>query len=296
MNINAVLSDVKQNPVLPAGLLLLAGLFCIAVIGREAGDFAISALTIMAVLSIQFDRLPFSNVGDDNYMFAGLVALIGIFTVKLIIDRLGVPIGMRSVPFFILLAYWGLQHGPAALQKYWRELLLLFMLGIPDRTLMTQLVKPFLVLFDMETLSHATASVATIITGVLSGWDDLKVIGTHIHAPNVISNVYQPCDGGRLVDFMLRLTVMLIVAFPVKRYKWLIILFISMSVGWLVNVGRVTAMVFIANTGDMAAFEYWHTGEGSKIFHLIAIILFCLVAYFQITPANSGKQKLSATQ
>lgn len=296
MDSNAVFSNIKQNPVLPAGLLLMAGLFCIAVIGREAGDFAISALTIMAVLSIQFDRVPFSNIGDNNYLFAGAVALAGIITIKLVIDRLGIPIGMRCVPFFILLCYWGFQRGPSALQHYWRELLLLFMLGIPDRTLMTPLVQPFLWLSEMESLSHATAYVATIITGLISGWEDLKVIGTHIHAPNVISNVYQPCDGGRLMDFMLRLTVMLIVAFPVKRYKWLIILAISMFLGWLVNVGRVTAMVFIANTGDMAAFEYWHTGEGSKIFHLIAIILFCSVAYFQITPAKSGKQKSTTTQ
>ncbi len=296
MNINTAFTDLKQNPVLPAGLLLLTGLLCIAAIGREAGDFAISALTIMAVLSIQFDRLPFSNNGDKNYLFATAVLLSGAIIIKLIIEKLGVPIGMRSVPFFILLAYWGFQYGPAAIKKYWRELLLLFVLGIPDRTLMMPLVMPLLLLFDMETLSHATASVATVVTGILTGWDDLRVIGTHIHAPNVISNVYEPCDGGRIVDFMVRLTIMLIVAFPVKRYKWLIILFISMAVGWLVNVGRVTAMVLIANTGDMAAFEYWHTGEGSKIFNLTAIILFCSIAYFQITPANSGKQKRMANQ
>lgn len=276
--------------------MLLAGLFCIAAIGREAGDFAIAALTIMAVLSIQFDRLPFSNTGDNNYIFATAVILCGVVVVKVIVDKLGVPIGMRSVPFFILLAYWGFLHGPNALKKYWRELLLLFILGIPDRALMTPLVQPILWLFDMPSLSHATASIATIVTGWITGWDDLKVIGTHIHAPNVISNVYQPCDGGRIMDFMIRLTIMLIVAFPVKRYKWPVILFVSMIVGWLVNVGRVTAMVLIANTGDMTAFEYWHTGEGSKIFNLIAIILFCAVGYFQITPANFSKQKSATTQ
>jgi len=295
-SIHSATLNIKQSPIFPAALLLAAGLLCIAGIGREAGDFAIAGLTMMAVLSIQFDRQPFPAHSTNNHVATGLVAIVGVVTLKLVIESFGVPLATRWLPFFFLLGYWSYQHGFDALKIYWRELLLLFILGIPDRALMAPLVMPLLSAFDIPSLSHATANMATGVTYLISGWEDLDVIGTHIHAPNVIANVYQPCDGGRIMDFMIRLTIMLVVAFPVKRYKWPIILIVSVVLGWIINVLRVTAMVFIANTGDMVAYEYWHTGEGSKIFNLIAIILFCLVAYFQITPANSGKQTPATTQ
>ncbi len=277
-----------KSPIRNPMILLAAGLACISLIGKEAGDFAISALTIMAIFSMLIDNPDQPESNQSNYILAIITLIALCVLVRYVWTAQGLPLAMRGMPLVLLTSYWCYHHGSQVLTKRWKELLLLAVLLIPDRTLMMPFVAPILALSDMPSLSHLTANIAAGVTWILGLPVELE--GTHIHAPNVIANVFKGCDGGRILDFMVRLTLILIIAFPVKRYKWPIILIVSMFLGYLVNVFRVSAMVFVANTGDMQAFDYWHTGEGSKIFNLIAIILFCLVGYFQITPAKSVKE------
>ena len=278
------LNSPIRNPL----LLLATGLACISFIGKEAGDFAISALTIMAIFSMLADNPDDPKANQRQYILAVISLIIIAVLVRYVWTVKGLPLAMRGMPLLFLASYWSYHYGGQVLNKRWKELLLLAVLLIPDRALMSPFIAPLLALSDMPSLSHLTANIAAGVTWILGLPVELE--GTHIHAPNVIANVFEGCDGGRILDFMVRLTLVLIIAFPVKKYKWPIILIVSMFLGYLVNVFRVSAMVFVANTGDMQAFDYWHTGEGSKIFNLIAIILFCLVGYFQITPAKSVKE------
>jgi len=278
------LASPNRNPI----ILLIGGLVFISAIGREAGDFAISTLTVMAIISMLTDQPDTLEPPHKNLIYMGIAIAICTICIFIAWKFKGISLAMRVMPLLLLLSYWAYSYRVETLKSRWKEILLLLVLLIPDRVLMYPFIKPILLLADMPELSHLTANIATGVTWILGLPVELE--GTYIHAPNVIANVNAPCDGGRIMDFMVRLTLILILTFPVKRYKWPIILFCSMFLGYLINIFRVTAMVFVANTGDMQAFDYWHVGDGSKIFNLIAIILFCLVGYFQITPAKSVKE------
>lgn len=289
MDITSLLRPWHSRPDLKAPVLLLGlSLLVILFVGREAGDFAISTLTFLAVVSILFDRQT-NPTNTTNSIVAGVTAaVLGGVVIYAIGFNFGTAIAARCVPFVALLSWWAYRGGIDALKRHWRELVLLAILAIPDRMLAKPLIEPILAMLDLPTLSHATANLSAGMSWILLGIP-VELDQTLIHTPNAIINVYEGCDGGRIVDFMIRLTLMLILAFPVKRWKWPLILFGTMILGYLVNVLRVTAMVYLADVGDMQAFEYWHTGEGSKIFNLLAIILFCTIGYFQITPHSDQK-------
>jgi len=136
--IQGFLASPIRNPI----LLLIAGLACISLIGKEAGDFAISALTIMAIFSMLADDPDKPEVNQRNYLLAVIALIIGILVIRYVWQIKGLPLAMRGIPLLFLLGYWCYHYGSQVFSSRWKELLLLAVLLIPDRTLMQPFVAP----------------------------------------------------------------------------------------------------------------------------------------------------------
>lgn len=80
------------------------------------------------------------------------------------------------------------------------------------------------------------------------------------------------------------------------NWRWrqkLFIPVVAATVGFVVNGIRVALMAVLVAKGDKGAFAYWHEGDGSLIFSLIAVALFFLFCWFLLWINKAKSQKVS---
>lgn len=158
-----------------------------------------------------------------------------------------------------------LASGFRGLKQYRQELISLFFFSVP------RLVVP--VLID---LSPLTAKFATFLLWYL-GFDVTRY-GVNIILPEGAIVVYPGCSGLATILELLALAVLLLVLFPTRRKYQILVPLGAVSLGFFVNSIRVVVMA-IASAANEEAFNYWHTGDGSLIFALIAQLLFGLFCF-----------------
>jgi|GEM_PF-4243376 len=277
--------------VMPA-TLLFGSLMAITLIGN-VGDLTISTLTFMAVMSILLDLQPTPSQRKTGKHIA-LYSLIAVFlsAVFFVLTGIfGINSTIRTTPLLLLIAGFVFHSGVGKLLQYWKPLLLLFVLALPDGTLLKPVIYPILKLFAWDQLAYATAHFTTMMTnfiGVPAVLEDLD-----INMPNAIVTVSSGCDGYRILDFMVRLSIILVVTFYVERIRWIPVLFTGLLLAFIINGFRITLLTYLANAENFTAFDFWHIGSGAKVFYLSTIILFCIFGYFQISQPDE-KQKLGA--
>lgn len=282
------LSKMKQllttrKDVLLPGMLLLIALAAISTSG-DSGDFAITVLSCLAVITILVDGAVSQHTAGfkTRTTIAATLAIILLVTGYLLLNP---PVFSRSLPLLFLLAYWFAQTGQQVIHRYWKPLLILGLLAIPDRALITPLLYPFLKLFGWDAMTFPTAHVSAYLTSLLGLPATVNHLDIIVEYATV--TVWEGCDAVRNMDFLLRLSIMLMLTVPIKPSRRLITIVVAILLGFFVNTLRIALLVIIANYGDMADFDYWHEGDGSKIFNLIAIILFAVFAYFQVEQKHS---------
>jgi cyanoexosortase A len=284
---------LRHSLTAPVALLAIA-LVLIAIPG-DSGDFAISVLSMMAVFSILLDRQePRLRRENKSWLVLAVYTLFALAAGSGIYALLGPINATRALPFLFLLGYWLWHSGRAGIAGQWKPLLILFILAIPDRTLMTPLIAPFLLTSGSPELTHATAGFATWLANLLGLPATLE--GLDIHLDNAIVTVWDGCDGGRNMDFLVRLALMLILAFNIRPRRWVLVILTGLAIAFIVNSFRVTLLAYLANIDAGGAFDYWHEGDGSKIFNLTAIILFSIFGYFQLSARKHPDAASSASE
>ena len=164
-------------------------------------------------------------------------------------------------PFVCGLGLALLASGFKGLRQYWQELLLLFFLGVPKA-----------ILFPVIDISAFTAQFATAILWYM-GFDVFNQ-GVTIMLPGGGVNVQPFCSGLRGVFYLLGLSVLTLVMFPISGVKKYFVPMIAMILAFVVNAFRVILMAFFANAQNLKALAYWHDGQGSLVFTLISVALF----------------------
>ena len=282
----------KRHTLLLATVLLAGSLIVIATIGNM-GDLAISALTFMAVMSLLLDQQADSTnqpVGKQLLQYSLFTVFVGgVFFI--LTGFFGINNTIRTAPFLLLFAAFISRAGMNRVLEYWRPLLLLFILALPDGSLLQPVIYPFLKLFGWDQLAYATATFTTAMTSIIGIPATLQNLD--INMPNAIVTVSSGCDGARILDFMVRLSIILVITFSVPRIRWLPSLLVGLAIAFFINGLRITLLTYLANAGEFVAFDFWHIGSGAKVFYLSTIILFCVFAYFQI-PQAGDKRKSAA--
>jgi cyanoexosortase A len=152
------------------------------------------------------------------------------------------------------------------LGQYWRELVLLFFLGIPAVGLP--------LLLDPSLLTAQFSSILLWYFGFA-----VTRQGVNLMLPGGSIEVNLGCSGLELIAQLLSLSVWFLTLFPLQwHWVWkLSFPLIGVAISFIVNGVRVALLAVLVAQGQTSAFEYWHSGQGSLAFSWVAILLFVLV-------------------
>ncbi|GBF79126.1 exosortase [Aphanothece sacrum FPU1] len=103
--------------------------------------------------------------------------------------------------------------------------------------------------------------------------------GVYIHLSTGSVEVNKGCSGLEAMTYLLGISVIMLIMFPLKRIYNIIVPIVAISLGFMVNGFRIVLLTLLVASNKMEAFKYWHEGEGSLIVGMVAIGFF-LVFYF----------------
>lgn len=99
-----------------------------------------------------------------------------------------------------------------------------------------------------------------------------------ISLPKASVTVGYACTGGKLIAFLIPLSLVLFIAMPLNwRSRFKLILGI-IGVGFFLGIARVALLAVVVS--DQSTFDYWHGDEGNQIFSLIAFSAWIMMANF----------------
>ncbi|MGD1875740.1 MAG: cyanoexosortase A [Mastigocoleus sp.] len=173
-------------------------------------------------------------------------------------------------PFILAFGLALIASGFKGLKQYRGELLALFVLTITS-------ILPFGVI-DITLFTTKATAFLLWYTGF-----DVKRSGTDILLPTGSIEVAGGCSGIELVFQMLGFALLFLLIFPQNLRSKILLPIFAMSIGFVVNAGRVAVMaVVVAQGNNKQIFDFWHHGDGSLIFSMIAVLLFSGICWFVI--------------
>ncbi|NEU75155.1 cyanoexosortase A [Hassallia byssoidea VB512170] len=181
-------------------------------------------------------------------------------------------------PFILAFGLALLASGFRGLKQYKGELLALFFLGAPK-------LLPSLLIKHITLLTAKLAAFILWYTGF-----EITRSGVNIYLPTGSIQVASGCSGVQIIFQQLGLAIIFILMFPLNRQQKILAPIVAATLGFIVNGVRVALMGVIVAKGNQEAFEYWHHGDGSLIFSMIAVILFGLFCWFLLN-INETKNK-----
>lgn len=182
---------------------------------------------------------------------------------------------LRLLPALIAVSVGILAKGFAGIRYFWREEILLLALGLPG------VLASFLM--DISPLT-AVFSEGLLIAG---GFDVVRD-GVTLSLPGGAVVVYYGCSGMESICYLLSLSVLFLLMFPVAGLKRWITPIVGIVLAFVINGFRVALMAILWADKNVERFDYWHLGEGSMIFGLIAVVAFSAFYMFVLQAFESS--------
>jgi cyanoexosortase A len=167
---------------------------------------------------------------------------------------------MRLLSFTSALGVALLASGFKGLKQYWQELTILFFLGVPS------VIASFL--FDISPLTAKFSAFLLHYFGF-----NVASQGVFINLPNGGVEVTHECSGIDTIIYILSVSILALVMFPVNRSKRFFVPIVGIIIGFVINGIRVAMLAIFAGS-DKAAFESWHGGQASYLYGMIGIVIF----------------------
>ena len=213
---------------------------------------------------------------------SGPSSLIGFFILSLVLLKsLSITGGhfLRIAPFLLGVSLILLASGFKGFRQYWKELTLTFFLG-GHEVLLDLFIDP----------SGLTAQLSTLLLWCL-GFDVFRQ-GVNIYLPGGSIGVYVGCSGLALIAQLVGIAVLFLITIHTS-WSWtkgLVILLFSAGLAFFMNGIRVALMAVLVASGKPETFDYWHVGQGSSVFSLLAVLLFLGICWglTHQTDANSS--------
>lgn len=232
-----------------------------------------SVLFWVAVCSLVWKkRNTLSLKSDVISSFLGTLLIAGVLLKSIY------PSGnfLLLLPLISALGIGLIASGFRGLKQYRQELSILSVLGVPQVTLLW--------LIDISAL---TAKFAAFVLWYLGF--QVSRQGVNITLPTGGVEVYPGCSGMETIVHLSGLAVLFLVMFPTHWSQKFLVPVVAIFIGFVVNGVRVALMAYLTASDNLKAFEYWHTGDGSLIFSMIAVLifaLFCLLLLQLDEPGN----------
>ena len=227
---------------------------------EKYSHFAMSLIFWLAAISLVWDRRK-QIAPSSNLMSCGLgVISIGITLIGAFVDR-NLFLGFAPLGFAVGLAL--LTSGIAKLLRYREELIILFALGVP------KLLLPLLP--DISPLTAKFSAFWLMYCGF-----DVVLQNNKIILPQGGVDVVPSCSGLNLITYMLGLSVIFQVMFPLPQKNILNVIsyVFAAAIGFLVNSIRVSLLALLSGDASHRAFEYWHSQEGALIFVTTSVLIY----------------------
>jgi cyanoexosortase A len=168
---------------------------------------------------------------------------------------------LRLLPALAAVAVAILASGLSGLRQFWRESGILLSLGLPG-----------VVAIFIADISPLTARFSGWLLQV-SGYDVVRE-ELILHLPGGSVEVYYGCSGMESISYLLGLSALCLIMYPVSGFKRYFTPFMGIVLGFVINAIRVALMAVLWAAGNDSGFNYWHEGEGSLMFGLLAVIAF----------------------
>lgn len=206
---------------------------------------------------------------------ASLIALILLKSSSLFGDDLF----LRVAPFLSGLSLALLASGTKGMKQYWQELLILGYTAIPPGFIG--------VFIDVAKL---TAKFSAFILHYL-GFEVVRQ-GVFLILEKGSVEVNHGCSGVNAILQLLGLALVFLLMFPTTVGQKIVVPIVAILIGFVVNSARVALMAVLVSLSQPEAFKYWHEGNGSVVFSMIAVFIFGLFCWFAILqePPNKKKQ------
>lgn len=185
---------------------------------------------------------------------------------------------IRATPFLSGISLALLASGTKGLKQYWQELLILAYTAIPPG-----LIGVFV------NVALLTAKFSAFILHYL-GFEVVRK-GVFLVLEKGSVEVYHGCSGVNAILQVLGLALVFLLMFPTTMGQKIVVPIIAVLIGFIVNAARVALMAVLVSLSQPEAFKYWHEGNGSVIFSMIAVFIFGLFCWFAILPEPQNKNK-----
>ncbi|AFY58419.1 exosortase, cyanobacterial variant [Rivularia sp. PCC 7116] len=262
MNITEIASFKRLKDIRYWLLGIAGGLeaICLTLVWKadDTGHLGMSLLFLFAVGSLTWEKrhtLKFESEVVPSIVGVGLIGWVLWQSANLADGNI-----MRLLSFVSALGVALLASGFQGLKQYWQELMILFFLGVPS------VIASFL--YDISPL---TAKFSAFLLHYL-GFEVMSQ-GVFINLPNGGIEVTTECSGIDTIVYILSVSVLALIMFPVHRTKRFFVPFMAIIIGFVINGVRV-AMLAIFAASDKAAFESWHGGQASYLYGMIGILIF----------------------
>lgn len=240
--------------------------------------FSLSFLIWLTLASLIWDRRKTLNLQSDPVS----TILGSVLVVLMLLRNLATTdTSLRLLPLVAGIGVLLIASGFQSLKSYWKEIILLSLL------LFYKFIASLLNVIDLPLL---TAKVSTLFLWAI-GFDVYRQ-GVIIALPEGKVEVYGACSGVESIILMLCVSTLFMFLIPISHLQKIICVLLAMSIGFLVNAGRVALLAFLVDTRSTEAFDYWHGSDGSLSFAIISVLIFGLYCWFayvrNLYPSNES--------
>ncbi|MEG4006690.1 cyanoexosortase A [Microcoleus sp. Pol11C1] len=211
------------------------------------------------------ESLTFESGVFASFFGSSLIALILLKSSSIS----GYDFFIRATPFLSGISLALLASGTKGVKQYRQELLILGYTAIPPG-----LIGVFV---DVALL---TAKFSAFLLHYL-GFEVVRK-GVFLILENGSVEVYHGCSGVNAMLQLLGLALVFLLMFPTTTGQKMVLPFVAIITAFLVNAARVAIMAVLVSLSQPEAFKYWHEGNGSVIFSMIAVFIFGLFCWFAI--------------
>ncbi|MBD2163245.1 cyanoexosortase A [Calothrix membranacea FACHB-236] len=280
MNLTNIISTkvLKQEPFWLLSITAALEAICLTLIWKadDMGHLGMSILFLFATGSLLWDKRHTLRFESD--VFSTIVGLLLISWVLWQSATQNLEHTLRLLSFTSAFAVSLLASGFKGLKQYCEELIILFFLGVP--AVVSDL------LFDISPLSAKFASLLLWYAGF-----DVRINGINIYLPTGSIKVVHSCSGIDTINYILGISVIAMVMFPIAKKKLFFIPIFAILLGFVINGIRI-AMLAVMQGTNKAAFDSWHGGQASYSFGVLGIVIFGLVYMFLLKQEEQQAENL----
>jgi cyanoexosortase A len=186
---------------------------------------------------------------------------------------------IKSLPLLLISAIALFVSGFRGLPKFSQPLVLALFLMVSEGNLLKALLIDF-GLTDQEFTATLTAWLLEVLGFSITRQD------ASLFLPTGSVEVYPGCASVIQIFYLMRLVTLFFFLFPTRFWQKIGILSAAVGIGIVLNTMRIALLVIVS--ADDVLFSYWHTGEGSSLFSLVAAGALATGCYFlAIRDSNS---------